>query len=348
MPEAEKRGEDPPQRTVEDGTDGGDDHDGRDGGARTAFYNAALFCLARPPPKMTPEHPEHHRNKTMAEPILAMYDITISAEFGPPDKVREIFRTSAKRWAFQKERGEETGYEHYQCRISFAVKKRYSTAVNWYRETFGDGTGRLTPTSNPTTKTGNEFYVMKPETRIEGPWTDRDPVPMYIPKRLRGISLRPWQQGLLDMILEEPDDRYINVLIDPKGGLGKTTIKQYCMTLGHAVVIPPMVEEGKDVMGYILSKDPSRCYIMDLPKSQTNKAQRAMYGALETIKDGYAYDLRYHARDRLSEPPHVWVFTNRKPNTSLLSEDRWRYWEVRDGALTRTCGSVRPADSRFN
>jgi hypothetical protein len=31
----------------------------------------------------------------------------------------------------------------------------------------------VSATSNPTHHTGDEFYVMKEDTRIEGPWTDR-------------------------------------------------------------------------------------------------------------------------------------------------------------------------------
>ena len=46
----------------------------------------------------------------------------------------------------------------------------------------------------------SEFYCMKDETRVAGPWSDKD-VPAFIPKHFRNIELRDWQKTLKDLLL---------------------------------------------------------------------------------------------------------------------------------------------------
>jgi hypothetical protein len=76
------------------------------------------------------------------------------------------------------------------------------------------------------------LYVMKLDTRIKGPWTDKDPEPIPIPRQLRHITkLFPFQQEIIDRskyCWGGIYDRRINVVYCPEGATGKSTLALYC------------------------------------------------------------------------------------------------------------------------
>lgn len=265
---------------------------------------------------------------------LAMFDITIPCEYYSTEDVLQWMREHCKRWAFQQERGDETGYLHFQCRISLHSKKRLGQMIKWIHE--NNSTWHVSATSNPSYYTGNEFYVMKIDTRVDGPWTDREDVdPAKFPKRLRQEPVwKPWQKSLLDKLEEEPDDRTVNLLIDKSGKQGKTLLSLYLMTRNKSVRIP-VQKEAKDIMRIVMDLPKRKSYFIDLPRADNKKNQKAIYGAIEEIKNGFAYDDRYHYRSEIFEPPHMWVFTNHVPDIELLSGDRWIYWTILNNQLIR-------------
>jgi hypothetical protein len=58
-----------------------------------------------------------------------------------------------------------------------------------------------------------------------------------------------------------------------------------------------------------------------------------MWSAVESIKNGFAWDDRYSYREKYFDCPNIWVFSNQCPDMSMLSEDRWKLWEVRNKVL---------------
>jgi hypothetical protein len=54
------------------------------------------------------------------------------------------------------------------------------------------------------------------------------------------------------------------------------------------------------------------------------------YSAVETIKDGYAYDDRYSFKEKVFDCPNIWIFCNVLPDLNLLSMDRWKIWDIDD------------------
>lgn len=263
---------------------------------------------------------------------LAMYDMTIPVDRFLRDELIDLLKLNCKRWAFQKECG-ESGYEHWQVRCSFGTKKRPSSAIIWFNKHVHDG--HISPTSNATSLNGDEFYVTKEETRVEGPWTDRDEVitESMVPRRFRGEpEFRPMQRDLIDLLSNPPDDRSVNCLIDPMGDVGKTFIAGYLATKGLAKYVPAM-ESFKDYLQFIMSFKPYRVYIIDWPRAISGRAQAALFTAIEQLKAGYVYDLRYHGKDRWQEPAHVWIFTNKEPNTKHLTMNRWKFFHIVDNRL---------------
>lgn len=55
-----------------------------------------------------------------------------------------------------------------------------------------------------------------------------------------------------------------------------------------------------------------------------------MYSALESIKNGCAYDTRYRYTKARFDRPNIWVYTNQLPDVRLLTEDRWEVYRINE------------------
>jgi hypothetical protein len=55
-----------------------------------------------------------------------------------------------------------------------------------------------------------------------------------------------------------------------------------------------------------------------------------MFTAIEQIKKGKLYDFRYSYKTFWIDSPQIWVFCNWLPDTSYLSMDRWKVWNIND------------------
>jgi Putative viral replication protein len=253
-----------------------------------------------------------------------VWDFTVGAEFTSQEALRALLKNHGKKWAFQLEEGSNSGYKHYQGRVSLQTKMR----LKQVKVVFGINEIHWSVTSNA--NRDNLFYVTKENTRIEGPWKDTDVVE-YIPRQIRGITLKPWQQAIVESA-KEWDTRHINIIHDTQGNIGKTTIKTYVRAHGIGRFIP-FVNDYKDMMRIIMDCPKMPLYIIDIPRAIQKDRLFQFYAGIETLKDGYAYDDRYHFKDELFDCPVIWVFTNVRPEQSMLSADRWRFWGVRDDAL---------------
>lgn len=258
----------------------------------------------------------------MANPI-ACYDFTINAEHIELEHLKTLCDKLAKKWCFQLERGEKTNYEHYQGRLSLKTKTRLTTLAKkvqlpfHWSATFKDNID-------------NFFYVMKDETRIDGPWMDNTTENQnYIPRQVREIAtLYPWQQHIVDNY-DEWDTRHINVIIDTKGNIGKSILITY-MRAHHLAFKIPYCNDFRDIMRMVCDVPTQRCYVIDMPRAIKKDKLFQMFSAIEEIKNGYAYDDRYHFKEKIFDCPNIWIFMNCIPSLNLLSRDRWRLWEVND------------------
>jgi len=265
------------------------------------------------------------------ENLISMYDLTI-----PYDKITiENFTTwcfrNCSRWAFQIEIGSETNYKHFQARISLKERKRPSHFIKIANKELPSA--HVSPTSTPTCFRGDEFYVMKDETRVEGPWTDRTTVDMAsIPERWRITPIwYAWQAKVIEINSQVPCDRIINVLFDPRGSRGKSVVTGYYQSrkLGHRI---PAMKDSKEMIRAVFCLDTAPVYFFDIPKATkgSDSKIREMYCAIEEIKSGFVFEDRYKFTQKLIPRAHVWVFTNTIPDINLLSRDRWVFWMIDD------------------
>jgi len=173
---------------------------------------------------------------------------------------------------------------------------------------------------------GDAFYQMKEQTRLKGPWSDKDEV-IYIPRQIREVNqLRPFQQQIIDSA-ENWDTRNINLVYCPEGNKGKSILVGYCRAYKIGRALPP-VNDFKDMMRMVCDMPTARMYLVDMPRSLNKDRLYQFYSGIETIKDGYAYDDRYKFKEKFFDCPNIWIFSNILPDMDMLSKDRWKLWSI--------------------
>jgi len=254
-----------------------------------------------------------------------IFDFTLKAENLEHWEIQDNLDDLCKRYTFQKERS-ESGYLHYQGRVSLRTKARLnimSRTQPWVNHCHWSVTSRA--------GSQNDEYVCKPDTRVEGPWEHRG-VKLFIPRQLLGITLRPWQQQLVEMA-HKYEERQINLVYDPVGCIGKSIVGMYMRCHKIAKLIPAL-NDAKDIMQCVCSMGTSPNYVVDLPRAMPKAKMREFYSALEQIKGGVVFDTRYKYKEIIMNPPNLFVFSNVLPDKTLLSRDRWNILVVVDNNLT--------------
>lgn len=257
----------------------------------------------------------------MARNAICDWDFTLGCDCITFNELKDKLGATCKKWHFQKEKGEKTGYIHYQGRVSLKLKNRkgpnIAKGIRW---------------SPTVTENMNILdYVTKEHTRIEGPWA-HDDKEVYIPQQYRNIKLYKWQQEVIDS-RNVFNDRVIDMIYDESGNKGKSTVASIGEILYNAVDCPP-INDCKELIQYVCNecmdnnlRRPGLIFV-DLPRAMNKESLFGIYMAIEQIKKGKLVDTRYHGRKWWIDSPRIWVFSNHLPDLTLLSNDRWRIWTI--------------------
>lgn len=255
---------------------------------------------------------------------VACWDITLKYAGYEFDQVKDWIKDVSKKWSFQHERGNETGFEHWQIRLSLNEKSRLPPGL------FADA--YATPTSKENMNNFN--YVTKDHTRVAGPWSYKDEEEVFVPWHLIGKKdmLYPWQKTIWDSA-DLREERQINIIYDPIGCQGKSTISSL-MDVYHRGIEMTAYNDYKLVCQSLCNqlkdtenRDP-RCILFDLERARNQAELAGLYSAIESIKKGVVSDWRNHFVKWRFHPPVVWVFMNTLPDRSYATPDRWRVWEI--------------------
>jgi len=247
--------------------------------------------------------------------------------------IKLVLLDISKHFIFQKEMGKEIkdghehGFVHWQIRLKTKIPMRTTALVKKLKGTVLEGS-HISPTSKDVHLSNDFNYVMKEETKIEGPWSDLPEELMkgYIPPQCRIDNWRPWQQQALDLFEQHPG-RIINVLVQKKGNKGKSTFGLTCLVRGLTEYVP-CVTDSKDMVQMLYCLPTAKTYIINLTKSVAKQNLEGFFDAVETLKDGMIYDFRNKFKRRIIATPHVFIMTNTLPKKSLTSVDRWRLWTI--------------------
>lgn len=256
---------------------------------------------------------------------ISMFDITIAEHLYKLPELQALLNKHCKRWCFQLEQGDENDYKHYQLRLSMKVKIRFATLIN--KKIFK---GHIKPTSNTTYYLGDEFYVMKEDTRLKGPWNDRNYKIMT--KQLTWFMrqpLRAFQQKIIELS-KEFEMRTIYLVYDRIGNCGKSLLCELMEYEGDTEEVPPY-RLMDDIFQWVASRPIKKTYIIDMPRGMKKDKLADLYSGIEVIKNGVAYDKRYKAFKIRFDRPQVFVFTNVLPNFKFMSYDKWRIMTILPG-----------------
>jgi hypothetical protein len=159
------------------------------------------------------------------------------------------------------------------------------------------------------------------------------------PKELSIINPdRVYQQKVIDIINEEPDDRSIHWFYERKGNVGKSALVKYLVIKREAVFI----DEGKkaDLINliYKTDMDSKNIVLIDIPRANRN---RVSWKTIESIKNGLICNTKFETGYKAFEAPHVVVFSNFPPEVtdSTISKDRVFIYEIQDDFtyVTKEC-----------
>jgi len=145
------------------------------------------------------------------------------------------------------------------------------------------------------------------------------------------ITLRKWQQEIVDELHLRPDNRTIMWLFDREGNCGKTKLAEYleeenpqaylnASDLGTSRDAATIIENAL-TMGWS-----GHCILIDLERC--TETHDRMYSYIECIKNGKITTQKYSGRVLRFDKPHVVVLANYPPKYQALSLDRWDVREI--------------------
>lgn len=268
------------------------------------------------------------------------------------EAVKIWMKEFCKKWVFQQERApnpaedNETDGLHYQGKFALKEKMR----LKQVKDALGEiGANIHLSPEHGTDEEGN-FYCTKEETRVAGPWSDRDAGNRRYPKQWATLPHMQWHDTVIDL-LEAQDSRHMLLVIDKVGESGKTVLTKRLMMSHGATALMTCLPTGRDTVRAAMNAcnhpDPDHVYtlIFDIPRSGTRSVKdfwSQILTAMETIKDGLLADDRYSYKSKLIAPPRILVFTNEMPPVEGLARNRWQIFDLQTWVATAPASLEEP------
>lgn len=125
----------------------------------------------------------------------------------------------------------------------------------------------------------------------------------------------------------EKGDRKVIVVVDKKGGAGKTSLTKWMQFHMGALVM----NWGRDRdLQYMVSQATTKhLIIFDLARSRPSDVKESeTFCTVEAVKNGSVLGSKWETKHVMFQSPVVIVFMNYFPDPKLLSEDRWNVFTV--------------------
>ncbi len=226
----------------------------------------------------------------------------------------DIAKSTKCRYCFQEEIGSE-GTEHLQGILlfknarSFNSMKKIDKRVYWKK--LVSVKAGLAYCSKTATRNGEIFTNMIIRKKIKDP--------------LLGLILRDFQDEILGIISENPDDRTIHWYWDAVGNIGKTCLaKHICMNY-NALYLSGKASDMKYAISEYMKKKDLDIVLLDFTRSSESYVS---YEGIESIKNGIFFSSKYEGNMCIFNCPHVIVFSNFAPVEEKLSIDRWKITDL--------------------
>lgn len=227
------------------------------------------------------------------------------------DDILLFLKEEAKKYIFQEELGENETPHLQGC---FWLRKKL-----YLKDLKGLMSSRAHFEGMNGTDEQNISYCSKMESRNGNCWSFgiNNKKNEYF-KRITELTLKPWQDSLIEILNCLPSDRKI-YWIKSEPGCGKTTFCKYKILKEKWIYMKKA--RYSDIMNYISKTDTEDAggIFIDLTLENENNIS---YSALEAIKDGMIFNSKYETTFKMIHPLHLVVFSNTYPDTSKLGKDR--------------------------
>lgn len=278
-----------------------------------------------------------------------------------PEEVQTLLKTSIVAYAlFQLEKAPSTGQLHYQGYLRVKISKTLSRIINIFKPwkphieiSKGSEEQNVTYCSKSETRVSGPWTVGTSASpgpgssiesaistaRAKGVFAAVQEHPDVFVRYASGIQYvlakyeeadRPddsgfspwlWQQQLLDLLDQPPDDRRILWIADPKGHSGKSRLATHLILCRNAILL-----EGSLVnMAYLYKKEPIALF--DVSRSSVEVTLH-FYGMAEKLKNGWIVSTKYQPVCKRFNPPHVVFFSNDFPDKTKWTEDRYAVYTL--------------------
>ena len=229
-------------------------------------------------------------------------------------------------WSLEK--APSTGALHWQGRGNLYKKLRPGTESAEIAKELGLSYFKPTSLDNKT----NANYQEKVFSHVAGPWSFKKPPPLktsdvdYIE---RSQDQLPFYGELREYLTGAVDPREILWVYDHLGKSFKSAV-QAKLAFDGLLEILPFVENHKDLLQFAYGFSHQKAYCVNIargcaPKDDRERKDFASFIAgLESLKDGFVYDIRNFPKKEMMERPHVVVFANCRPMLDSATRDRWR------------------------
>merc|ERR1712224_952136 len=85
---------------------------------------------------------------------------------------------------------------------------------------------------------------------------------------------------------------------------------------------------GQDLIAFAFSFSVKPAYIVDMPRGLDKRRLADFYSGIECLKNGFIFDKRFSGRMKRFDRPQICTFGNAWPDVRLLSQDRWKLWQM--------------------
>lgn len=119
-----------------------------------------------------------------------------------------------------------------------------------------------------------------------------------------------WRRFLLET---EADDRTVHVLVNPAGNLGKSRWAKQMFLAHKAMLMAGDSKSNASLWGG------QGVIILDVARSGRDPD----WESIECLKNGCIINTKYEVVAKVGQIPHIVILTNKYPDTTKLSMDRW-------------------------
>lgn len=264
----------------------------------------------------------------------------------PPSDVEQVFNEISDAWVFQTEEHEKApGKFHYQCCLTTKIRTRKKTLLSKLANKIGHPETRIRVDRINGTWDQAVLYCTKEDSATGAVF--RSPT---MRNKYSGADIAilddpdkryPWQNFIFHEIfdniptsLQVPDDRSIYWITDEEGCSGKSKFTKYCC-VHNSNIAKLSFGSAQQLRSAVISAGEKELYILDMPRTLgEDDSLAAVMSVAEDIKNGFVVSAFYGQSTKLiMNPPHIIIFSNKRPNVKHLTSDRWICYTIKNNNL---------------